>query len=134
MEKKIQRVRVLTQKEMQQFLPTSSTDRGSYDRLKSDSELLTKLDFEAGLCNLNNQIEDEPSSIVFFPGATLPGIEKVNNKEPNYAEEEDDEDSEATSPATRRSRKIVRGKGGTKKIERSHCSNTTKRKISRKKS
>ena len=134
MEEKLQNKRVLTQKEMQQFLPTSSKDRGSYDRLKSNSELLTKLDFEAGLCNLNNQIEDKPSSIVFFPGATLPGIEKVNNKEPNYAEEEDDEDSEATSPATRRSCKILRGKGGTKKIERSQCLNTTKRKISWKKS
>ena len=109
MKEKIERGRELTQKEMQQFLPTSSTDRGSYDRLKSDSE------FEAGLYNLNNKIEDKPSSIVFFPGATLPGIEKVNNKEPNYAEKEDDEDSEATSPATRRTRQIVRGKGGTKK-------------------
>ena len=114
MENKIQRVRVLTRKEMQQFLPTSSKDRGSYDRLKSDSELLTKLDFEAGLCNLNNKIEDEPSSIVFFPGATLPGIEKINNKEPNYAEEVDDEDSDTTLRTTRKKRKIIRGKGGSK--------------------
>ena len=92
MEEKVQRVRVLTRKEMQQFLPTSGRDRANYDRHKSDRELLIKLDFEAGLCTLNNQIEDEPSSIVFFPGATLPGIEKINNKEPNYAEEVDDED------------------------------------------
>ena len=114
MEEKIQRIRVLTQKEMQQFLPTSGRDRANYNRHKNDSELLTKLDFEAGLCTLNNQIEDEPSSIVFFPGATLPGIEKINNKEPNYAEEVDDENSETTLRTTRKKRQIIRGKSKTK--------------------
>jgi len=101
MEEKIQRIRVLTRKEMQQFLPTSSRDRANYDRHKNEREVLTQFDFDEGPCTLNNQIEEEPSSIVFFPGATLPGIEKINNKEPNYAEEGDSEDSEKVEAGQR---------------------------------
>ena len=63
---------------MQQFLPTSSRDRANYDRHRSEREVLAQFDLDKGPCNLNDQIEDEPSSIVFFPGATIPGTGKFN--------------------------------------------------------